>query len=101
MANRKINPVVKTCYCTLLDDRDKLVTKPHLAMTPQQCKELTDRGIAVSLPNSQFLDGESTGWDVDPSFRRDSDLVSTWEIENQSKSKLIRAHKTDKKKYGN
>ena len=99
MANRKLNPLIKTCSCSLCDERDKLVTKPHLAMTPQQCKELTDRGIAVSLPNSQFLDGESNGWDIDPSFRRDSDMISTWETETQAKSKLILAHKNDKKKF--
>lgn len=101
MAKRVISNGIDVCSCIIDPYKDRDVTKPHLAMTPQQVKELTDRGIAVSLPNGQFLDGESTeGWNVDPAFKRDSDLVSTWELETLSRSKLLRAHKSDRKKYG-
>ena len=41
-------------------------------MTPKQVQELTDRGIAVSLPNEKsFLDGSPsspTDWSIDPIF---------------------------------
>lgn len=101
MAKRVISPVLKSCACTINPYKDREITKPHLAMTPQQVKELTDRGIAVSLPNGQFLDGESNdGWSIDPVFKRDADLPSTWELETLSRSKLIRAHRADKKKFG-
>lgn len=101
MAKRVLNSEIGTCRCVVDEYKDKEITKPHLAMTPQQVKELTDRGIAVSLPNGQFLDGESNeGWSIDPAFKRDADLPSTWELETLSRSKLIRAHRADKKKFG-
>lgn len=100
MATRTFDKNVKTCSCSLCE-QDKIVTKPHLAMTPQQMKELTDKGIAVSLPNASFLDGEgSRGWDIEPMFKRDTDMNTAWELEQVSKSKIIKAHKLDKKKFG-
>ena len=47
MAKRVITPVLKSCACIVNPYKDREITKPHLAMTPQQVKELTDRGIAV------------------------------------------------------
>lgn len=92
---------VDVCDC-VLSDADKSVTQPHLAMTPQQVKELTDRGIPVSLPAQQFLDSDSdsSSWSVDPVFQRDNDINTAWEKEQLSRSKLIKAHKNDKKRYG-
>lgn len=92
---------VDVCDCKL-SDVDKSVTQPYLAMTPQQVKELTDRGIPVSLPSQQFLDSDSdsSSWDVDPVFQRDNDINIAWEKEQLSRSRLIKAHKSDKKRYG-
>ena len=73
MAKRKLIAQINAVNCKLCK-KDMLVTKPDLALTPMQVKELTDKGIAVSLPNSkQFLDGQnaqrSNDWSVDPIFR--------------------------------
>ena len=75
MAKRKLVAQLNPVNCKVVDSLE-LVTKPNLAMTPKQVQELTDRGIAVSLPNEKsFLDGSSsskTDWSIDPIFRRDA-----------------------------
>lgn len=85
-------------------DKDVEVTKPGLSLTPQNIKELTDRGIAVNLPNEkQFLQGDSiknNSWDIEPVFRRSMDMCEAWELEQVSKNKVLKAHKVDKKKFG-
>lgn len=79
-----------------------MTVQPGLSMTPMQVKELTDKGIPVSLPAQQFLDSDSdsSSWSVDPCFQRDTNIDSAWEKEHLSRSKLVRAHKNDKKRYG-
>ena len=104
MAKRKLIAQINAVNCILCKN-DMLVTKPDLALTPMQVKELTDKGIAVSLPNSkQFLDGQnaerSNDWSVDPIFRRDASMCTMFELERDSQGKIIRAHKLDRKKFG-
>lgn len=71
MAKRKLIAQLSPVNCKVVDSLE-LVTKPGLAMTPKQVQELTDRGIAVSLPNEKsFLDGSPsspTDWSIDPIF---------------------------------
>ena len=105
MAKRILKAQIRPISCRL-SESDNLVTKPNLAMTPSQVKELTDKGIAVSLPNEkQFLDGTtysgSTDWSVDPVFKRSVDMCQLWELEKSTQGKLIRAHRLDKQKFGN
>ena len=104
MALRKMLPQINPVSCKL-SSKDMLVTKPDLAITPSQVQELTNRGISVSLPNvKQFLDGNSLetakGWDVDPIFKRDANICTMFELERDSQGKIIRAHKVDRKKFG-
>ena len=66
---------IKPVTCKLQIGVDYEITKPNLALTPQNIKDLTDRGIAVNLPNEkQFLEGDSISsaksWDVEPVFKR-------------------------------
>lgn len=105
MAKRILQPQLKPCTCQLKTGVDYEVTKPNLALTPQGIKELTDRGIAVNLPNEkQFLQGDSLNvsksWDIEPVFRRSADMCELWELEQVSKNKVLKAHKVDKKKFG-
>lgn len=103
MAQRKLIPQIHSVNCQCCGDLE-LVTKQGLAMTPKQVQELTDRGIAVSLPNEKlFLDGQSkssTSWDVDPIFRRSADMCSIWELSRDCQGKILSAHKADKKRFG-
>lgn len=102
MAKRILQPQLRPCSCTFCEDRDHLVTKEGLALTPSKIQELTDKGIAVSLPNANnFLspqDGAS--WNVEPQFTRDANMASLWETEQLAKRKVVNAHKRDKKQYG-
>lgn len=102
MAQRKLIPQIHSINCKCRGDLE-LVTKPGLAMTPKQVQELTDRGIAVSLPNEKsFLDGSSsskTDWSIDPIFRRDADMCSMWELSRDCQGRILKAQKADKKAH--
>ncbi|WP_390598154.1 hypothetical protein [Bacteroides sp. f07] len=105
MAKRIMKAQLKPCTCKLCTGIDYEITKPNLALTPQNIKDLTDRGIAVNLPNEKtFLQGDSISnaksWDVEPVFKRSSDMCELWELEQVSKNKVLKAHKVDKRKFG-
>ena len=73
MAKRILKAQIKPVTCKLQTGVDYEITKPNLALTPQNIKDLTDRGIAVNLPNEkQFLEGDSISsaksWDIEPVF---------------------------------
>lgn len=104
MAQRIFKAQIKPVNCTIQSDVDRLVTKEGLSLTPSRIKELTDRGIAVSLPNSQnFIapsESAARSWDIDPMFKRDATMCSMWEQEQSAKQKVLNAHKKDKQIYG-
>lgn len=105
MAQRILKAQLKPVICKTEIGRDYEITKPNLALTPQNIKDLTDRGIAVNLPNEkQFLEGDSITlsktWDVEPVFKRSADMCELWELEQVSKNKVLKAHKVDKRKFG-
>lgn len=105
MAQRILKAQLKPVICKLQTGIDYEITKPNLALTPQNIKDLTDRGIAVNLPNEkQFLEGDSISasksWDVDPVFKRSVDMCELWELEQVAKNKVLKAHKVDKRKFG-
>lgn len=104
MANRILKEQLNPCTCGLCLEKDFEITKPNLSLTPQAIKELTDRGIAVNLPNEKsFIQGDpisSSSWDIEPIFRRSVDMCEVWELEQVSKSKVLKAHKIDKRKFG-
>lgn len=101
MAKRKLVAQLNLVNCKVVDSLE-LVTKPNLAITPKQVQELTNRGIAVSLPNEKlFLDGSSSGtdWSIDPIFRRDADMCSMWELSRDCQGRILKAQKADKKAH--
>lgn len=105
MAKRTFKTQINPVSCKLQTGVDYEITKPGLALTPQNIKELTDRGIAVNLPNEkQFLEGDSIStaksWDVEPVFKRSADMCELWELEQVAKNKVLKAHKVDKRKFG-
>lgn len=102
MAKRVFKSQLKPCKCVCYPDIDKLVTKPGLALTPMDIKNLTDKGIAVSLPNAQnFLSPvEGSSWTVEPEFRRDATMCSLWETEKLAQKRVMQARKKDIQIYG-
>lgn len=100
MADRNLNAGgYKLAHCNKYDVYEKPV-QPGLALTPQKVKELTERGIAVSTQNQGFNDDPqfSNGWFIEPQFRRGCDMNIAWEISQHTQSKLISAHKNDRRK---
>lgn len=105
MAKRIFQAQLKPVTCKTVTGVDYEITKPNLALTPQNIKDLTDRGIAVNLPNEkQFLEGDSIStakdWSVEPVFKRGADMCELWELEQVAKNKVLKAHKVDKRKFG-
>lgn len=102
MAKRVFKPQLKPCKCVCHSDVDRLVTKPGLALTPMDIKNLTDKGVAVSLPNAQnFLNPtEGSSWTVEPEFRRDATICSVWETEKLAQKRVMQARKKDIQTYG-
>lgn len=102
MTKRTLNPTsICTATCKHCANVDHDIVIPDLALTPTQVKEMTDRGIAVSLPNAQFYEDQKAGdWHVEPMFRRSMSREELWETEQSSRKRLIAAHKSDKRKYG-
>lgn len=102
MAKREFKAQLRPCGCVHNPEFDKLVTKPGLALTPSDIKKLTDKGIAVSLPNAQnFLSPvESSSWTVEPEFRRDATMCSVWEAEKLAQKRVMQARKKDIQIYG-
>lgn len=102
MAKREFKAQLKPCKCVCNPEFDHIVTKPGLALTPSDIKNLTDKGIAVSLPNAQnFLaPSEGSSWNIEPAFRRDATMASVWETEKLSQKRVMKARKTDVQLYG-
>lgn len=102
MAKRVFKSQLRPCKCVFHPDIDRLITKPGLALTPSDIKNLTDKGIAVSLPNAQnFLaPGEGSSWHLEPEFRRDATICSVWETEKLAQKRVMQARKKDIQIYG-
>jgi hypothetical protein len=102
MAKRVFKAQLRPCNCVHNSEFDHLVTKPGLALTPSDIKNLTDKGVAVSLPNAQnFLaPSEGSTWHIEPEFRRDATMASVWETEKLAQKRVMKAKKTDIQVYG-
>lgn len=102
MAKRIFKAQLNPCTCVHNLEIDHICTKPGLALTPSDIKALTDKGIAVSLPNAQnFLSPqEGASWNVEPQFRRDATMCSVWETEKLAQKRVMKAQKTDVQLYG-
>lgn len=102
MAKRIFKAQLRPCACVYHPEFDHICTKPGLALTPSDIKNLTDKGIAVSLPNAQnFLNpAEGSSWTVEPEFRRDATMCSVWETEKLAQKRVMQARKKDIQIYG-
>lgn len=105
MANRSLNNPsshVVTCKRNIFDD----VVKQNCAMTPAKVRELTAKGIAVSLTevsDDDFDNPERGNFNVDNLYKVDMDMNTLWEIEQtarrnvlNSRDKLTKAERASK-----
>ncbi len=101
MAKRVLNAGDnKLATCNIYGKYEKPV-QPGLALTPRDVKTLTERGLAVSTPNiGQIEDPAGSSDYLEPQYRRDCDMNTAWELSRRVTSKLVNAHKNDKRKYG-
>lgn len=81
-----------------------LRTRQNLAYTPSQMMLLTERGIPVSsqnMPEGSFFDGEiNPSWTVPIERDRGVDVADVWQAQQESRSKLRNAHRSDIAKHG-
>lgn len=74
-------------------------------LTPADVADLTRRGIPVSaghLPSFQAPDdpGDSVVFDMPSEYRKGYDRNTAWEDSKVAESKLAKAYKNDRKKFG-
>ena len=66
--------------------------------------QLTERGIPVSsqnMPEGSFFDGEvNPSWTVPIERDRGIDVADVWQAQQESRSKLRNAHRSDIAKHG-
>ena len=66
--------------------------------------KLTERGIPVSsqnMPEGSFFDGEvNPSWTVPIERDRGVDVADVWQAQQESRSKLRNAHRSDIAKHG-
>lgn len=70
---------------------------PNLAVTPTQMAQMTAHGIPVSTQNiGQVEYSEVTSLQVsNPLFKRGMDRVELWNLSEDSKTRILKAHKRD------
>lgn len=89
--------------CSVSDDNAYIKTSSHLSTTPADIRRLVSQGIPVSSSNaSSFCDGVSGVSSVPLSIdeRRGVDIVDVWDASRSAQSKIVNAHKSDVKQYG-
>lgn len=94
---RNTKPQFRLCECNFNVNTDYERTKPGLAITPSQIKEMSDRGIPVSPMNTQFIDVHGDGsWQVEPQFQREMDMATAWSLEKKSQREALKAMRQKK-----
>lgn len=104
MANRLLkNPCFTGKDYPYVQGVDKEITICGLALTPSQVQDMTDKGIAVSLPNQDFLDSDGSAphdYSVELMFRRGMSREELWESERGARKSVFAARREDIKKFG-
>jgi hypothetical protein len=81
-----------------------LRTRQNLSYTPAQMMKLAEKGVPVSQVNvdeSQFYDGEvNPSWSVPIERDRGIDAADVWQAQQESRSKLRKAHRDDIRAHG-
>lgn len=94
MANRRLQNNHESCDCSVYRFCDKPV-QTGLAMTPARVRELTAKGIAVTLsapdPSSFTGSPEKGNFDVDPLYQRGMDQNILWERSETSRRNILKS----------
>lgn len=71
-------------------------------MTPQQIAEMASRGAPVSSQSMQaYYDGMASdnNWTIEPMFKRGADVNQLWELEQNTRQRVLSARKKELIKY--
>lgn len=103
MAKRELNyGSNKLCSCKV-DGVFEHRVQNNLALTPRMVKEMTEKGIAVSLPNNTIdpqddpVMSKAGKWELDPIEMRGFDKNSAWEMSKRSNNKITQAIRKNKR----
>lgn len=85
--------------CAPHSEKNELVTRQGLALTPADVSRLTSQGMPVNTQNAQiFYDGDSNPTPyVTSERRRGVDVADLWEEHQQIVAKAKKAHAASKK----
>lgn len=104
MAISRLKKVVSYCETFDLSEYETPTSNVQV-LTPSDVASLSRQGIPVSagqLPSFQLADdiSDSLAFDMPAEYRRGYDRNTAWEMSKSSESKLARAYKSDRKKFG-
>lgn len=77
----------KLIKCNFDINEDFARTVQDAAITPRQIAELTARGIPISPQNIEREVQGNNSWHIDPVFRRQTDMATAWEMEQNAKAR--------------
>ena len=74
---------------------------PHQAVTPSQMMELAKQGIPISTQTAPLEEGKTdVSWDLPAEQRKHVDAAELWQMQQDIRQKVKRAHKRDREHYG-
>lgn len=104
MAVTRLKKIVPYCETFELSEHETPTSNVQV-LTPSDVANLSRQGIPVSagqLPSFQVADDmtDSLAFDMPAEYRKGYDRNSAWEMSKVAESKLARAYKSDRKKFG-
>lgn len=89
--------------CHVTDDGAFQKTRNGLAVSPAEIRELTNRGIPVNSQNaSMYIEGTTSqgSFELPIDELRGADIVDAWNASRDAENKLVSAHRSDVRNYG-
>lgn len=86
------------CHCKRT--KDDIPVKGGLSITPSEMYRMASQGIPVSNANLPFIEGdENPSWNIPAERMRGIDVAELWQLQQDSRAKVVRAHLTDVANY--
>lgn len=94
------NFTTKRIVCRCKRTVDDVPVKGGLSITPSEMYRLASQGVPVTNANLPFLDGDTNpSWNIPADRVRGIDVAELWQLQQDSKGKIVRAHLQDRANY--
>lgn len=94
----KFKSVRVACHCKRT--KNDIPVKGGLSVTPSEMYRMASQGIPVSNANLPFVEGDANpSWNIPAERMRGIDVAELWQLQQDSRAKVVRAHLTDAANY--